>query len=411
MKSNFFELNYLWNDPGDTGLYRFGHRGFLEMDASNGPIHCSRIFNPMVQAFRDRIQLNFRVVIGRDYTIRFSDSSGKIVIECKIDAAGWVWINGRKTEIYMTYAYGTPSVDKTFGAVDCTRESDETEFVFTNFDFERCSWNFSSSKFTESVQADFQTAAKDIQKIEIVIDPFDLGSQFSLKSFEHILGNETVEKDTFEYEWIPVVPPADGFPYDHISETFLRPSGYEWLKVITYYGWVKLHFPRLEKGGLEFVVKTPDIAREAVLLLEEFDGTIEQGSRAHIGILRSKYCYCVSETKYSELLGNTFANDRNHYLEEPLPEADKPVHFRTEWDASGYRLWIDYEPIQVNNSFVIPFEMRNKPYLGIDTITIHPGMHGTRLTLDEKRKGVVLEPNCLDPHVSYWKDFRIYRSV
>ena len=127
MKSNFFELNYLWNDPGDTGLYRFGHRGFLEMDASNGPIHCSRIFNPMVQAFRDRIQLNFRVVIGRDYTIRFSDSSGKIVIECKIDAAGWVWINGRKTEIYMTYAYGTPSVDKTFGAVDCTRESDETE--------------------------------------------------------------------------------------------------------------------------------------------------------------------------------------------------------------------------------------------------------------------------------------------
>ena len=131
---------------------------------------------------------------------------------------------------------------------------------------------------------------------------------------------------------------------------------------------------------------TPDVERESALLLEESHPTVEQGCRAHTGIARGKFMCAGPEERYSEMVDSHFKQDRLFYFDSPIPKPNQVYRIRVGWDPRGYRIWIDGEQMRLESGEIFPFEMPEKSFVGIDTLTIHPGMGGTRLTLSEQRR-------------------------
>ena len=135
----------------------------------------------------------------------------------------------------------------------------------------------------------FIRAATEISRIELSTPKAEPGSVLRLRSYSHELAEKVLEADEFRWHWQPVPAPEAGNAYDHISPTSLFPKDYRWLQTVTQYGWVKVRFPKTYKGQLEYSLKTPDIERESALLLEEWHPTVEQGCRAHTGIVRGGF--------------------------------------------------------------------------------------------------------------------------
>ena len=180
------------------------------------------------------------------------------------------------------------------------------------------------------------------------------------------------------------------------------------MQTVTQYGWVKMRIPRLLKGALEYDLKTPDVNRESALLLEESHPTVEQGCRAHTGIVRGRFFCAGPEKRYSRVTNRDFSQDRLFYFEHPIPLPDRIYRIRVSWAPQGYRIWIDGVLMKVDQHDLVPFEMAGKPYEGIDTITLHPGIHRTRLSLNRQRAGEQPVEQLPPPHVAFWGNFRLF---
>ena len=401
-----------WNDELCECAYQFGENGYLVMDGSTGRIQCSRLITPPVQGPQSRLRLSFRVVLGHRYDIAFYDPDDRRIIHCRIGPDGTVLFASGQSWItapghYLTFAYGIPANDRAIRSDPNTRDSDETTFSFDRFDFAKGSFRFTSDVARTSMSDAFIRSATEISRIELSTPKAELGSVLRLRNYSHELGEEVLEADEFRWHWQPVRAPEEGYAYDHISPTSLFPKDYRWLQTVTQYGWVKVRFPKTYKGQLEYSLKTPDIERESALLLEEWHPTVEQGCRAHTGIVRGAFFCAGPEEGYSDVARTRFFRDRLFYFAQPVPQPNRVYRIKAAWDPTGYRIRIDDEEMSLDANPVFPFEIKNKPYEGIDAFTLHPGMHGTRLSLWQKLRGDTLPDRLPQPHVAYWGDIRI----
>jgi len=404
-----------WHDPLCAGRYNFGRNGYLSMDGSRGEIRCSRKLTPPIDSGSAVIELCFRVVIGHSYEVRLNDREGSAVIVCRLDPDGRInfasregdWHTARQ---YLTYAYGIPVIDPEPQGDLHIRESDEMTFRFSAFNLDDTGdrgFQFTvNGDAPETVEAT-RRPGDAIASLEIRTVGATPGTVFRLKRFRQLAGEAVAQEDLFPAAWKPVAPPEEGYAYDHISEIRLYPKDYRWLQTVTQYGWVKLHFPRMAAGELGYTLMTPDIGREAALLLEESHSTVEQGCRAHTGIVRNKFFYAGPEKRNSEIAGRDYFQDRLFYIEDRLPEANREYRFTVAWNPDGYRISVDGTPLALNGREKFPFEMTNKPYSGIDTLTLHPGTYGTRLSLPQKIAGREAPTTLPEPHIAYWGDFEI----
>ena len=412
MARTMLHETFHWNDELCECAYQFGENGYLVMDGSAGRIQCSRLITPPIQGPQSRLRLSFRVVLGHRYDIAFYDPDDRRIIHCRIGPDGTVLFASGQSWItapghYLTFAYGIPANDRAIRSDPNTRDSDETTFTFDQFEFARGSFRFTSDVARTSISDAFIRAATEISRIELSTPKAEPGSVLRLRSYSHEVAEKVLEADEFRWHWQPVRAPEAGYAYDHISPTSLFPKDYRWLQTVTQYGWVKVRFPKTCKGQLEYSLKTPDIERESALLLEEWHPTVEQGCRAHTGIVRGGFFCAGPEEGYSDVARTRFFRDRLFYFAQPVPQPNQVYRIRTAWDPAGYRIWIDDEEMSLQGNPVFPFEMKNKPYEGIDTFTLHPGMHGTRLSLLQKLRGDTLLDRLPQPHVAYWGDFRI----
>jgi hypothetical protein len=102
-----------------------------------------------------------------------------------------------------------------------------------------------------------------------------------------------------------------------------------------------------------------------------------------------------------------FSEDTIFYFEEPIPAPNKVYKMKVYWDSGGYRIWVDGEQLRLESRDTFPFEMANKHYTGIDTLALHTGMHGTRLTRSQKQKKEKLPEVLPEPHLAYWGNFHL----
>ena len=406
--------DFMWHDEAGTGDYRYGEQGYLVLDGSQGRIRCSRLIEPKITSPEDSVQLKLRVVIGHTYSVNLYDSGGRLVVSCELDASGWVRFRRGdqpvETRKHLTYCYGIPTVDPELITASTTRESDEHTLRFGEFDFDGQTLGFSLDDRQLRLEGAYNSPATDITKIEVSTHAIEPGAAVRLRSYARNLGDAAIDTERFPWHWRPEVPPSDGYPYDHMCATELRPIGHRWLQTSTQYGWVKVKFPKIATGQVTCLLKTPEIYREAVILIEEDDGTIEQGCRMHAGILRDRFCCATVGQHFSKTLGREIPQDYIHYFEDPLPKPNQVYAIKVAWDARGYRIWIDGQAMARSGNEIIPFEMAQRTFTGIDTLTLHPGMGGTRLTLAQKLSGDQLPPEDRDPHLAYWGEFRVLDS-
>ena len=403
--------DFKWHDESGTGDYRYGEQGYLVMDGSHGRIRCSRRIEPKITSSEDSVRLTLRVVVGHTYSVGLYDSGGRLVVNCELNASGWVRFRKGdqpiETREYLTYCYGIPTVDPDLITASTTRESDEHTLRFGEFDFDRQTLDFSLNDRQLRLEGVYNSPATDIAKIEVSTSAVEPGTVLRLRSYARYVGDTAIETERFPWHWLPVAPPSDGYPYDHMCATKLRPIGHRWLQTRTQYGWVKVRFPKVATGQVTCLLKTPEVYREAVILIEEDDGTIEQGCRMHAGILRDRFCCATVAQRISKTLGREIPQDYIHYFEEPLPRPNQVYAIKVAWDRRGCRIWIDGRIMARNGDEIIPFEMAQMPFTGIDTLTLHPGMGGTRLTHTQKLSGDPLLPEDRDPHIAYWGEFRV----
>ncbi len=378
MAREVLHQEFNWHDERAAGEYRFGEQGYLVMDGSEGRIQCSRLIEPLIDSCDGAIEVSFRVYLSYTYQVCLYDCEDRLVIRTQIDPDGWIEFqkgeNWERVGGYLTYCFGVPTVDPKFRPPEHTRESDETTFRFEGFNFANRKFRFSHGDGSFEVKNAFQVPAENIAKIEVLTPKVEPGTVFRLRSFVHEVGNEVVEQDEFTCHWDPVEAPPDGHNYDHISSIRLFPKEHRWLQTVTQYGWAKMRFPRVETGELEYELMTPDVIRESAFLLEETHPTIEQGCRAHTGIARGRFFCAGPEERRSEITDTLFKQDRLFYFEDPIPEPNRIYRFRVAWDSDGYRIWIGGVTMKLGTGEILPFEMANKTYVGIDTITLHPGM-------------------------------------
>jgi len=406
------QQDFNWHDDLGSGRYHFGDNEYLIMDGSEGRIKCSRLITPPLVVSGDSIELHIRFVLGRSYGIILYNSSDQIVVQCVIDDNGWVSFRAGdrifETGFFLTYSYGIPSVDNEFRTQKCPLDSDEHLIRFDQFNLENDAFQFTLDDKLITIEEMFENRMSEISKIELQTSKIEAGSLIRLKCYRRKVEDKLLEEETFDWNWCPIDPPPDGFPYDHVSELSVRPMGYHWLETSTYYGWLKVRFPKILIGKLDFQLMTPDIHRESVILLEEDDGTFDQGQRLHAGILKDKFIVTGASKKYSHKFKKFFPKDAHIFFQEPKPEPKQIYCFRVGWNKQGYRVCINNHLMKYQDTEVIPYQYSHRPFKGIDTLTLHPGMHGVRLSLEQKLAGEMPTPNHPEPHLAYWGKFRIY---
>ena len=411
MGKEIARLDFNWHDELAEGDYRFGEDGYLVMDGSRGQIRCNRKIDPQIDSADSSLELCIRIVLQHTYQICLYDDQDRLAVACRIDPHGWIRFlkddQWEKSEQFLTYCFGVPTVDPEFNPPNRTRDSDEVTFRFEGFEFSRRIFRFSANGEVITMENAFQSAVENISRVEFLTPRVEAGTVLRLRSLVHRKGNEVLEREEFPWRWEPVTAPHDGYNYDHISSIRLFPKEYRWLQSVTPYGWAKVRIPKLEEGELEYDLMTPDVERESALLLEESHPTVEQGCRAHTGIARGKFMCAGPEERYSEMVDSHFKQDRLFYFDSPIPKPNQVYRIRVGWDPRGYRIWIDGEQMRLESGEIFPFEMPEKSFVGIDTLTIHPGMGGTRLTLSEQRSGKRLPEEIPEPHVAYWGNIRV----
>lgn len=412
MRHLVFSQDFNWHTQLDTGSYHYGENGYLVMDGTEGRIQCNRLIRPVVASQDDAVELRLRVNLGRAYALLLYNSADQVVVCCEIDEVGWIKFRSKDHVIdpkkYLTYSYGIPSVDPDFRTTKRPIDSDEHRFRFDRFDFEHGTFRFWLDDAPVVIEGAFEVPSADIAKIELQTLTVEPGAIFRVRSYVRYEADTLIDEEKFVWDWLPIAPPPDGYPYDHVSETTVRPVNYHWLQTTTQYGWLKVRFPRIAVGEIEFKLMTPDIQRESVILLEEDDGTFDQGQRLHAGILREKFIVTEASTQYSNMFDRPIPRDAHIYFDHPTPEPNTAYAIRVVWDERGYRAWVNGVALEASGKAIVPFQYAHRPFRYMDTLTLHPGLHGVRLSLEQKQAGMTPPAVIPLPHLAYWGNFRIY---
>ena len=97
------------------------------------------------------------------------------------------------------------------------------------------------------------------------------------------------------------------------------------------------------------------------------------------------------------VIGREFVSFSEDSADEPVPAPNQVYAFKIAWDESPYyRLWIDGIPVKINNSYEIPGRITTKGFVGVNTITLHPGNPCVRQRDPDAK-----------PHLAYWGNFRV----
>jgi hypothetical protein len=412
MRQLVFSQDFNWHDELETGTYHFGDKGYLVMDGTEGRIQCNRLIRPAIVDPEGAVELRMRFVLGRSYALLFYNHLDQVVVRCVCDDEGWIRFHNRDQVIdtgkFLTYSYGIPAVDPQFRSTKRPLDSDEHRFRFDQFNSAHGTFRFWLDDAPVTVEGAFEHPATEVAKVELQTLTVEPGAVIRVRSYARHQGDTVVGDERFAWDWGPVAPPPDGYPYDHVCETRVRPVDYRWLQTNTQYGWLWVRFTRIALGEIEFELMTPDIKRESVILLEEDDGTFDQGQRLHAGILREKFIVTGASEQYSKMFDRPFPRDAHIYFDAPKPEPNQVYTFRVAWNERGYRMWVNDIPMEAPGRDIIPYQYAHRPFKYMNTLTLHPGMHGTRLSLEQKRAGATLPTSLPEPHLAYWGKFRIY---
>lgn len=412
MRELVFSQDFNWHDGLGSGNYHFGDQGYLVMDGTTGRIQCSRLIAPPLTSPEAVVEIRLRVVLGRSYALLLYDRHDQVVVRCEFDDEGWIRFRNKDrtitTKLFLKYLYGVPAVDPEFRPTKRPFDSDEHVIRFDQFDASNGSIRFWLDDTPLLLEDAFEHPSADICKLELQTLEVEPGAVIRVRSYARRAADQVVDEENFKWDWRPVPPPPDGYPYDHVSETRVRPTGNRWLQTITQYGWLKVWFPNIARGEIEFELMTPDIQRESVILLEEYDGTFDQGQRLHAGILRERFIATGASQRHSNMFNRSFPQDAHIYFDDPHPQPNHVHAFRVTWDEGGYRMWVDDTPMTPQDGNIIPFQFAHRPFKQMNVLTLHPGMHGVRLPLHERLAGHIPPAQIPDPHVAYWGRFRIY---
>lgn len=88
--------------------------------------------------------------------------------------------------------------------------------------------------------------------------------------------------------------------------------------------------------------------------------------------------------------------------------SERAYRIKVCWDkdARECRMWLDDQPLSCGGSYALP--LLRPPKRGTDTITLHPGDAGARLTSLQKPQGQT--PRQVAPLVTCWGAFRVSDS-
>lgn len=391
-----------WDDISGKGSYEFGKEGYLVMDGSTGPIQCRRDLLKPIAGPSGAVELKMRMVLGRAYVINFLDKKQEIILSCKINKDGRILIidftqkKDIDTGTFLTYHNGVPypniSRRKPYTVL-----SDEHIFRFEQWDFQKKECYLSLDSCVPVRLPQFLKKDTDFLKsIELqTLSNVDRPCIY-LKSYHEYFKGQCIENDRFPLSWQPLPAPEGDTPYDNITGTKLRPKGNHWMEVSTGYGYVKARISSLWKGSVEFDLMTGDIEKESCFLLEEASGVIKDAVLM-CGIYQKHFIFTneMPPTFTKILYSENF--------EEPVP--DKIYNFKVVWDCGISSCWIYINGVLQRFGGKTRMKLMTPPEKGVDTLTIHPGLYGVRLSKIENEKGS--QPIKSLEHKSCWGAFRI----
>lgn len=388
--------DFAWHDGGEGASYVFGEDGYLKMDGSRGRVVCSRPLREAITGAEDALEIRLRVVLGKPYTILLLGTAVQGAIECVLDADGWIRFacgaeflsSGRSLTFQHGQPYAHPSKRKSYVV-----ESDEHRLRFERFDFAARTFAFVLDDHEPvAMEGCIRMDVLSVTGLTFITHHVEVGSMIRVREVAHFRDGVLLEREEFPLHWAPVPPPPDGMPDDNVCETLMRPVDYRWLETQTQYGYVKARIPPLPVGTIEFEMKTADSANESCLVLEEYEGVIKSGN-IQVGLLGGRMIF--------------FGGGEVLTFDQPTEVCNERVYrIRVCWnkDARECRMWLDGQPLSSGGSYVLP--LVRAPKYGIDTITLHPGDAGARLTSLQKRQGQTARQ--VAPLVTCWGRFRVY---
>ena len=150
-----------------------------------------------------------------------------------------------------------------------------------------------------------------------------------------------IDEEKFVWDWLPIAPPPDGYPYDHVRND-RAPVNYHWLQTTTQYGW--LGTLSTDCGGrIEFKLMTPDIQR---VCYPPGRGRwhVRSGATAACRDFEKKFIVTGASTQYGNIFDRPIPRDAHIYFDHPTPEPNTAYAIRVVWDERGYRAWVNGLP-------------------------------------------------------------------
>ncbi|MFA6715615.1 MAG: hypothetical protein WC082_01030 [Victivallales bacterium] len=395
--------NYEWDDVTNKGTYCFVN-GYLSM---RGAIACKRELSRAICGAESALEITFRVILGKSYFINWEDSNGGVAFRCMIDEDGRIKFTAGEgkniidTGLYLTFHQGIPFNNPKFRK-SYTVISDEHVLKFREFDLQTGKVAVSlDHQLPVEINLLYGGNVAFLRAVELQTGPSAESADFRLKSYREYFKTGLIAEDTFQLNWEAVPETPWGTPYDNITGSELRLKFNHWLEVTTGYGYVKTRIPVMRKGYVEFDLMTEDTEKESVFLIEEASEEIKNGV-ACCGIYHGKFCFfnevppVFSEIQYAQDI-------------KPLP--GKAYLFRIEWDCDLRFCVISIDGIPIRFGDRISQNILRVPEKGVDTLTIHPGVYGCRLSELESRRSGSKKMIMPSLHKSYWGGFRIVQPT
>ena len=381
---------FRWHDDTGSGWFLYGDDGYLRMDGSDSPIGCSRKLTRDITDSSGAMELVLRIVLGRTYTISFTDSSDRVLIQCFFDIDGCIKFRNAdgffNTGIHLTYWRGKPFDDPVIRPWHNV-ESDEYLLRFQRFDFAEGRFQLivqraaAAEPATLEVVNGFCRDGGNLHKVSFASREAKTGNMIRLKRFSEFSHDSLLDSEEFHTRWQPVSPPPAGMPEDNVLETSTRPVGYRWLETRTLYGYVKTRIPPICRGEIEFSLKTLDAKLESAIILEEYDGTIKGGNRIQLAIVRNRI-QIAREGGFKD-------------FDTPLEAKNDVIyHWRIAWDkkTQTQNIWINHDQQYYHGKTDI--RLANRIQTGIDAVTLHPASESG---FHQKHAPAI---------VTYWGDFQ-----
>jgi len=388
--------NFNWSDAGLGATYVFGEDGYLKMDGSYGKVDCARSFSRPIDSSEGSVELAMRVVLGHRYHLVLTSSPNAAPVDCLIDENGVIRFSqggkflesGRELTFYHGRRYNGPDRRR-----ECVVESDEHRFRFERFDFSGHGLVFVLDGLSPVLMPGCLAAGtKELTGVRLYSECAGPGNMIRLHDYAERGDLGPLDRESFPLYWQPIPAPAEGMPDDNVTDTATRPVGRRWLEMSTQYGYVKAAVAPLRQGRLECELKTADVANEACLVLEEYNGTIKS-TYIQVGLLHGGMSVSISGgvKRFDDV---ALANNRVY-------------HIAVAWDGDRreYRVWVDGRAEKVNGSERIPL-VRSLQH-GVDRITLHAGDYLARMTRLEKAEGMP-PPLSAPPLRTYWGNFVLY---